>query len=167
MNDRIPAYVGVDGVTYRRLVPVSQITITRAEGPTCYCDRPYVTDNWIKASGQLLMWSTSAPKCGGYDKCDYQVFWADGFERIGRYDLQHTSVGGIPNLARDVYEEWRWLASEANTIRPGIRPAIEARLLQYDVHQPPVLMPAWLPINVERDYRTHPRSMEEIEAMHP
>ncbi len=84
--------------------PVTKITLTRAEGPNplpprvvicttpCFdttgSDSP-VGSLFCKAQIVFNKWSHTAPKeeDGGYDKCDFEVEWAEGATYRGRYDL--------------------------------------------------------------------------------
>lgn len=70
-------------------IGVRSITITRAEGPISECGKPRRVTSWSQANSLLHKWSTSAPKNGGYDKCDFEVIFEDGETYNGRYDLVH------------------------------------------------------------------------------
>ncbi len=80
---------------------VSTITITRAEGLVEECDKPETVHSWEAADRLLLDWSVTAPKNGGYDKCDFELVFADGETYSGRYDLMHHSKE-VPHLAGHV-----------------------------------------------------------------
>lgn len=60
----------------------------------------WATDVWTRANAILASWSHTAPRSGGYDKCDFKVTYEDGEEYEGRYDLTHMSVDGYPSLER-------------------------------------------------------------------
>lgn len=72
-------------------IAIAKITVTRAEGLTAECGKP-VTLKSIEGANRLLhAWSDTAPKTGGYDKCDFRIEFEDGTEYKGRYDLKHHS----------------------------------------------------------------------------
>jgi hypothetical protein len=93
------------------MIKPKTITITRAEGPTCECDRPETADTWAGANAILFRWSRTAPETGGYDKCDFKIVFEDGHEYDGRYDLMHFRREH-PDLARHVRSFVRYLAGE-------------------------------------------------------
>lgn len=80
---------------------VTHITLIRAEGPTSECDKPKDVTSFLEANSALYRWSTSAPKHGGYDKCDFWIEWEDGEKYEGRYDLTHWTKE-TPDLGRHV-----------------------------------------------------------------
>ena len=90
-------------------IPAVKIEITRAEGPHEEVGKPEVCTReayfgiWDCADRILIRWSHTAPKAGGYDKCDFTVTWEDGETYNGRYDLKHHAVE-FPNLAKHVYD---------------------------------------------------------------
>jgi hypothetical protein len=92
-------------------VQVKTITITRAEGLASECDKPETATSWAHANAILFKWSRTAPRTGGYDKCDFKIVFDDGREYEGRYDLQHFSVEH-PNLSRHVKSFVSFLAGE-------------------------------------------------------
>lgn len=47
--------------------------------------------NFQDAELQLHLWAEHAPPGGGYDKCHFQVTFADGFVLQSRLDLVHSS----------------------------------------------------------------------------
>lgn len=65
------------------------ITLTRAEGLSSECGQPQTVHSFAAADALLRVWSESAPKSGGYDKCDFAITWANGDTYGGRYDLKH------------------------------------------------------------------------------
>lgn len=71
---------------------VKEIHLERAEGPAQLCGRPEVCHTFAAATRLLSSWSTTAPKHGGYDKCDVTVVWEDGRSLKTRYDLKHHEV---------------------------------------------------------------------------
>ena len=115
---------------WRILLPENPILCTsvrmmRAEGPSGLC-RKWVekvarTEPWgigpeperselhrfspiVTAESEFMRWGTSAPKTGGYDKCDFEVNWGDGSKYVGRFDLEWggTEAGyGFGNSLRN------------------------------------------------------------------
>lgn len=82
-------------------VPAVKITLTRAEGYAAECVTVVLEgpELWTRANGTLHGWSYTAPKSGGYNKCDFKVEYADGETYEGRYDLKHFTLE-MPSLAR-------------------------------------------------------------------
>lgn len=92
------------------------VVINRAEGPAQYCGKhtffrpemkppmiesdngkPWRCSAMIAATTEIKFsprWGTTAPRSGGYDKCDFTLLWADGFTWDGRFDMQ---FGGLDN----------------------------------------------------------------------
>lgn len=68
------------------------ITITRAEGLIDECGKPATVASFAAADALLSTWSHTAPKTGGYDKCDFSIVWGDGGTYDGRYDLKHHTA---------------------------------------------------------------------------
>jgi hypothetical protein len=69
-----------------------KITITRAEGPSHLCGKPYEASSFEEAQRILWNMSTTGPRIG-YDKCDFKIEDAAiGLEYDGRYDLVHFSI---------------------------------------------------------------------------
>lgn len=69
--------------------PVSQIKVTRAEGPAIECGISHNFSSFEAAQAHLAKASLSAPseEDGGYDKVDFVVRWENGQSYSGRYDL--------------------------------------------------------------------------------
>jgi len=67
-------------------VPVTSITVERAEGPCEECVSVTV-GSYDEAREVIRRWSRTAPAGGGYDKCDFVVTFADGETYSGRYDM--------------------------------------------------------------------------------
>jgi len=90
----------------------TQITITRAEGPTALCGTPHTfegPDCWTAARQHLFRQSTTFPAEGGYDKHDFVVTFTDGNTYEGRLDCKHASCGDPDlNVANHVrgYQEF-------------------------------------------------------------
>lgn len=87
--------------TNTQKVAVTQITVTRAEGPSNSCGKPETAATFDDANLILARWSNTAPRSGGYDKCDFVIVFADDSEYSGTYDLKHWGVQA-PNLAGHV-----------------------------------------------------------------
>lgn len=74
-------------------IPASTIVIKRAEGPYDLCvARVFSTDEtascWSKAAAWLSSQCSTFPACGGYDKHDMTVTFADGEIYKGRLDCK-------------------------------------------------------------------------------
>jgi hypothetical protein len=82
-------------------VAVTKITVTRAEGPSHSCGKPETATTYDDANLILARWSSTAPRSGGYDKCDFVIVFADDSEYSGTYDLKHWGAQ-TPNLAAHV-----------------------------------------------------------------
>jgi hypothetical protein len=82
---------------------ITKVTVTRAEGLTKECNKPRTVNCIRVASSILADWARTAPKHGGYDKCDFKIEFDNGNTYSGRYDLEHLSIR-TPDLARHVNE---------------------------------------------------------------
>ena len=80
------------------------ITITRVEGTHDECDKPATVASFADADALLMQWSETAPKTGGYDKCDFVIQWANGDTYEGRYDLKHHTCER-PSVAQHMIDE--------------------------------------------------------------
>lgn len=80
------------------------ITITRVEGTHDECDKPATVASFADADALLMQWSETAPKTGGYDKCDFVIQWANGDTYAGRYDLKHHTCER-PSVAQHMIDE--------------------------------------------------------------
>lgn len=98
-------------VRSKELIKPTLIEIIRAEGPTKLCGKVQTATSWAEADAILHKNSTTAPNCGGYDKHDFKVTFADGTTYSGRYDLQHWKVER-PDLAGHVRSFIRYLAGQ-------------------------------------------------------
>ena len=97
--------------------PITKITLARAEGPNplpprvVICSTPCFDNTgspspvgslFTKAQHTFNQWAHTAPKQGeGYDKCDFEVEWAEGATYRGRYDLQATGLDDSGNTLQD------------------------------------------------------------------
>lgn len=93
------------------MIKPKTITITRAEGFVDECDKPETATSWLAANAILRRWSETAPKTGGYDKCDFVIVFEDGEEYKGRYDLQHWTVE-TPDIAKHVRSTISYLSGK-------------------------------------------------------
>ena len=100
-----------------KLIKVRSITLTRAEGRHEEVGKPITLlkgqhpDMWAAADKVLYGWSTTAPKEGGYDKCDFVIEYDDGEKYTGRFDLYHHSIE-FPNLSKHVYDFVRFTSGK-------------------------------------------------------
>ncbi|TVR06645.1 MAG: hypothetical protein EA385_15110 [Salinarimonadaceae bacterium] len=164
--ERVRAYVGVDGVTYRLLIEPVAIEITRREGPTYRIDKTHKAKRWAECWGILRMEAATAPEGGGYDKHDFVVTFADGFTYRGRYDLKHWREDSC-DLAAHCRQSLQWLARDDRAAAlSGIDDVETARrLLQtHDFGQGRVLPPEGAAVEIVRNYQTNPLTSEEVKA---
>lgn len=86
---------------------ITQIVVVRAEGPNELCGSwtfkgPTAED---EANKKLRQISLTAPKGGGYDKCDVTVTLSSGEEFTTRHDVKLNDIDGT------VYDHAeRWLS---------------------------------------------------------
>lgn len=73
------------------MIPVKQITITRAEGPYEKCGKPKTFASFVAATDWMIRECETFPKDGGYDKHDFTVEFEDGETYSGRMDCKHYS----------------------------------------------------------------------------
>lgn len=92
-------------------VAIVEVKVQRAEGPSSDCGIMHVYPSLSEANAKLKQWSLTAPKNGGYDKCDFFVKWADGVEYSGCYDLKHFSVD-TPNIGAQMEGFFEFLTGE-------------------------------------------------------
>lgn len=89
------------------------ISITRGEGPSHQCGKQHLFETFKKANSKLWDMSLTAPKEGGYDKCDFRITnEATGFDYRGTYDLKHHSVEA-PDLQRHIIGYLRFYGGTA------------------------------------------------------
>lgn len=153
------AYVGVDGVAYRELVPLAHVTVHRVEGRVASLRDGR---SWHDAEWFLAMESKSAPDSGGYDKCDFRLKWADGTEYSGRFDLQR---GGWPDLRGHVRAFLSWMAhpERSGLVSDSDREAADRMLRTLEMAQAPIPIQPGEPHRIVRDYRTEPLSRAEMQ----
>lgn len=72
-------------------IRATRIVIDRAEGPSNLCGSVTFDgdDCWERAGRWLSSQSDTYPRNGGYDKHDFKVVFADGYEYEGRLDCKH------------------------------------------------------------------------------
>lgn len=73
------------------IIRVKEIWLSRAEGRTDECIEKTV-DSFEAADSVLRRWARTAPKQGGYHKCDFKITFVDGETYDGRYDLYGIGV---------------------------------------------------------------------------
>lgn len=61
--------------------------VNRGEGPCHECGKPQTVKTFDEANDVLRSWARTAPKGGGYDKCDFVVTYDNGDTYSGRFDL--------------------------------------------------------------------------------
>jgi len=100
-------------------IPVIKVIVHRAEGPSSECvAKEFVgVDALTDAQSQMFVWSRSAPKKGGYDKCDFWIHFADGRVYQGRYDLTHTGWDDNDDSIR--VHVWKFMKFISGQRRPG------------------------------------------------
>lgn len=113
-------------------VPVDRIELFRAEGPVHLCskkptvcrggvrsgtgqsgsifEKDWHCSAFIEAGSELLQWGFTAPKGGGYDKCDFTIFWTNGDSYEGRFDLQHGGTDAGENFRESFLSRLRFYA---------------------------------------------------------
>lgn len=94
-------------VSGKKRIPVTKITVTRAEGPSSQCRKPVVVSDFAAADKIISLWSWTAPKEGGYDKCDFVIEFEDGETYAGCFRLKHS---GNERLAAHVRSFCEWEA---------------------------------------------------------
>lgn len=154
-KDIIPAaYIGVHGDTHRVRVPVTRIWIRRVEGPLDSLGE-WTFTNWHDANWKLQMNAKTVPEGGCYDKHDFTVTFADGFEYKGRYDLRN---GEIVDIAAQIRAMLTWIVENeraADIFDADEQAEAASRLVTHDLQQ---LEPSPAPEDwpVLRDYRQAP-----------
>lgn len=154
------AYIGVDSVAYRCLIPETHIWLARAEDeyPVELC-REWEFSSFLEAQGQLILNAQTAPKGGTYDKHDFKVSFANGSTYSGRYDVSRGDTG---KLWKHIYDFARWLAVESVDlphIQESERTYARALVSEYNLHQHAI--PALPGSPVIRDYSKTPLQRDE------
>jgi hypothetical protein len=80
---------------------VTGIWLNRAEGPVALCGERSVR-NFAEANDVIRSWARTAPKGGGYDKCDFKVSYDNGDTYSGRYDMTYDDVCGADMLQKHI-----------------------------------------------------------------
>lgn len=106
----------MQGNKQRRLV-ATKIVIHRAEGPVAQCRTVTFTGSrcWPEAEGWIWTESSTAPRTGGYDKCDVEITFEDdgsGDPLVyrTRYDMVHRCCDNFEPLALHVKRAWEFYA---------------------------------------------------------
>jgi hypothetical protein len=155
------AYIGVDGVRYRMLVPIKKVYLRRAEGPSYQC-RDWTFDNILDAHTQLCSNTRTAPKDGTYDKHDFTVIWADGHEYEGRYDLEGTEIS--PSLTAEIRNLMTWLRDDPEFRGTRYHESARIFLETYDVDQLVVAPDDWEVVVDYREEGSRDRDFRELQA---
>jgi hypothetical protein len=104
------------GSTMTTKIQVKEITITRGEGPSSECGKKHVVASYDEAEKVLTRMAYTAPKNGGYDKCDFTVTFADDETYTGRYDLKYDREESLTEHMMGFLE---WYAGEAKNPHCG------------------------------------------------
>lgn len=90
-----------------------KITLTRAEGLTEECNKPFTFTTFFDADVKLKVWSRTAPEHGGYNKIDFKIEDdGDAPTYTGRYDLKHWRVE-CANLKGHVLRNLEFMLGQA------------------------------------------------------
>jgi hypothetical protein len=103
----------------------TEIVFTRVEGEQSQLGTWRFTGErlWDEVEDLISKLRWTAPKTGGYDKCDVAITFAPdetGFQLVyrTRYDMQHYDESGYGDgLARQVCREWRFYAGRSRPAR--------------------------------------------------
>jgi hypothetical protein len=98
-----------------QMLRAAQIKINRGEGPIHECGERVFTGTacWEMAELHLFVSSGTAPREGGYDKCDVEITWGDGAEvYTTRYDMVHRMCENFETLEQHVRRAWRFYSGE-------------------------------------------------------
>lgn len=156
------AYIGVDGETYRILIPVASIDIERVEGPTDLLGS-WTFSSWVEVNSYLDRAAKTAPRDGAYDKHPFEVTWLDGQPYSGRYDVENNN--SFQQLQAHVRSSLTFMVNDprAGEIYTEAHRRAAAMFLEtYDLGQPAVPAPAdW---EVVHDYRQGNRDFRALQA---
>ncbi len=83
------------------MIKAIKIEMERAEGPKNLCKgkEAFTQNPWMDANAWLIANSSTAPKSGGYDKCDFYVHFEDGYVYEGRIDIKHYTCEKVETVA--------------------------------------------------------------------
>lgn len=157
------AYIGVDGLRHRLLVPVRRIRIKRVEGPRVSLGS-WSFGGYAGVDSHLTAAMTTAPR-SGYHKHDFDVLWADGRTHEGRYDLAND--GRMQSLATHIRRHLRHVAQDpraALLFSDDLRIEAARMLTTHDLEQPPV--PASSEAMLLHDYREGSVPVRELQERH-
>lgn len=96
------------------MMHATKIVFHRAEGQSHECIPQTFTGPaaWEMAELHVMVAARTAPRDGGYDKCDVEItFEGDGREPEvyrTRYDMVHPESGNYTPLARHVLSAWNF-----------------------------------------------------------
>jgi hypothetical protein len=90
-------------------IPVKLITFERAEGLTEECVKVEFK-TFAEVNAHIRRAARTAPRKGGYNKCDFLVEYADGEKYEGRYDLTYADATGHDQLQTHMGEHVRFFA---------------------------------------------------------
>lgn len=77
------------------MIKAVKIEVHRGEGPRNECEgKWHAFTTFRDAEALLAKWARTAPKTGGYDKCDFKVTYEDGETYEGRADIKHDHIFG-------------------------------------------------------------------------
>lgn len=78
--------------------PILRIELNRVEGELA----SWRASTFAGANRVLSEWALTAPQAGGYDKVEVTLTWSHGFQHKYRLDLQHPSLGFLPDVGKDL-----------------------------------------------------------------
>lgn len=84
----------LEKVRANRPPKATEITLTRAEGPSSESRKPIVVKTFAAADKVLRQWAKTAPDDGAYDKCDITLNLASGSVHKARFNLTRSHVFG-------------------------------------------------------------------------
>jgi hypothetical protein len=95
-------------------IKVESITVNRIEGKSVSAiPRELTVDNWRMAELFIGAHAATSPRKGeGYDKTDFTIVYADGFEYSGRIDLNFHMIRKEDNLEKHVKANLEYIQSE-------------------------------------------------------
>ena len=120
--------------------PLAHITFEQVEGLTSQCT-VHNLDTWAEVDAIIRRKATSAPDTGSYNKCDFVVYWEDGEEYTGRFDLQRKHSYGSSFLQKQIQEFIRYIGSSDKEFHakwnlPEIEAWIAARSFEDTTEEP-------------------------------
>ena len=98
---------------------VVKIELRRGEGASIDCGKWHTLYSWEEADRLLKKWSITAPKDGGYDKCDFKISFDDDDKYQGRYDLKHWSCKQDSGLEISLAQHVKGFLEFVSGVRPS------------------------------------------------